>query len=86
MATAAQPTVADRLEAMLTEHLCLGGKDPSVPFDWDANLVNDLGADSLDQVELAVAFEEAFNVSIDDDTVDSWNTPADMRRTIEALV
>ena len=33
----------------------------------DASFVDDLGADSLDQVELVMAFEEAFNVEIPDE-------------------
>ncbi|MGO9612665.1 MAG: acyl carrier protein [Dissulfurispiraceae bacterium] len=33
----------------------------------DASFVEDLGADSLDTVELVMAFEEAFNIEIPDD-------------------
>ncbi|MEJ2314174.1 MAG: acyl carrier protein [Nitrospirota bacterium] len=33
----------------------------------DASFVDDLGADSLDTVELVMAFEEAFNVQIPDE-------------------
>lgn len=36
----------------------------------DANFANDLGADSLDTVELVMAIEEAFNIEIPDETAE----------------
>ena len=42
-----------------------------------AGFVDDLGADSLDQVELVMAFEEAFDVEIPDEDAEKISTVAD---------
>ena len=43
----------------------------------DANFVEDLGADSLDQVELVMAFEEEFGVEIPDEAAEKIRTISD---------
>ena len=40
----------------------------------DANFINDLGADSLDQVELIMQLEEEFNIEISDEEAESLTT------------
>jgi len=40
----------------------------------DADILQDLGADSLDQVELVMAFEEAFDIEIADEDAERCNT------------
>jgi len=42
----------------------------------EAHFVNDLGADSLDQVELVMAFEEEFGLEISDDEAQKLDTVA----------
>ena len=42
-----------------------------------ANFIDDLGADSLDLVELVMAFEEEFNIEIPDDVQESIRTVGD---------
>jgi acyl carrier protein len=42
-----------------------------------ASFVDDLGADSLDQVELIMAFEDAFDVEIPDDDEEKFKTVKD---------
>jgi acyl carrier protein len=42
-----------------------------------ASFVDDLGADSLDQVELVMAFEEEFNIEIPDDAAEKIATVSD---------
>lgn len=42
-----------------------------------ASFVDDLGADSLDQVELIMAFEDAFNVEIPDEDAEKLKTVKD---------
>ena len=42
-----------------------------------ASFVDDLGADSLDQVELVMAFEEAFGIEIPDDEAEKIQTVKD---------
>ncbi len=48
-----------------------------------ASFVDDLGADSLDVVELAMAFEEKFGVEIPDDDMDKIRTVGDAIKYIE---
>lgn len=43
----------------------------------EASFVEDFGADSLDQVELVMAFEEEFDVQIPDDVAEKIKTVAD---------
>ncbi|NOY86782.1 MAG: acyl carrier protein [Deltaproteobacteria bacterium] len=46
-------------------------------IDVSANFVNDLGADSLDVVELVMAFEEAFDLEIPDEEAEKIQTVQD---------
>ena len=43
----------------------------------NSSFVDDLGADSLDQVELVMAFEEEFNIEIPDDAAEKIATVSD---------
>ncbi len=49
----------------------------------DASFTNDLGADSLDTVELIMEFEKEFNITIPDDEAEKIATVADAIRYIE---
>lgn len=44
----------------------------------EANLTNDIGADSLDAVELNMALEEAFGISISDEDLMTFKTVKDI--------
>ena len=59
--------VAERVKKIVVEHL---GVDPEKVVD-EANFIEDLGADSLDTVELVMAFEEEFGVEIPDDAAEA---------------
>jgi acyl carrier protein len=48
-----------------------------------ASFVDDLGADSLDQVELVMAFEEAFDVEIPDEAAEKIRTVKDAIEYLE---
>ena len=50
----------------------------------DANFVDDLGADSLDQVELIMALEDEFDVEIPDDEAEKLKTVQDALNYIDA--
>lgn len=50
----------------------------------DASIIDDLGADSLDIVELIMAFEEEFSVEIPDETAEKINTIGDIIEYINA--
>ncbi len=49
----------------------------------DASFMEDLGADSLDTVELVMAFEEEFNVEIPDDAAETIVTVGDAIKFLE---
>ena len=50
----------------------------------EASFTNDLGADSLDTVELIMAFENVFEITIPDDQAEKISTVADAIAFIEA--
>ena len=56
-------SVEDRVKAIIVEQLGVDADE----VNPDASFVEDLGADSLDTVELIMAFEEEFGVEISDD-------------------
>jgi acyl carrier protein len=57
-----EPTIAERLKNLIVEQL---GVD-EMEVTPDASIISDLGADSLDTVELCMAVEEEFGIEIDD--------------------
>ena len=65
--------VSERVKKIVVEHL---GVDEGKVTD-DASFIDDLGADSLDTVELVMAFEEEFGVEIPDDAAESILTVKD---------
>ncbi len=50
----------------------------------DANFTNDLGADSLDTLELIMAFEEAFDIKIPEEEAENIATVGDAIKYIES--
>ena len=66
--------VADKVKKIIAEHL---GIDDMDKITDDAKFIDDLGADSLDTVELVMAFEEAFNVEIPDEKAETILTVGD---------
>ncbi len=52
----------------------------------DASILDDLGADSLDVVELVMTLEEAFDVEVPDEAVDEMRTIGDVQRFVESRV
>lgn len=65
--------VAERVKKIVVEHL---GAEESSVVDT-ASFIDDLGADSLDTVELVMAFEEEFGVDIPDDAAEKIMTVKD---------
>ncbi len=49
----------------------------------EASFINDLGADSLDIVELVMAFEQAFNIQIPDEDSEKVQTVGDVYKYLE---
>ncbi|HAT49441.1 MAG: acyl carrier protein [Nitrospirae bacterium] len=63
-------TIAERVKKIVVEQLQV---EASQVTD-DANFVDDLGADSLDTVELVMALEEEFGMEIPDDAAEKIQT------------
>ena len=70
---------AERVKKIVVEHLGVEGDKVTE----EASFIDDLGADSLDIVELVMAFEEEFGVEIPDDAVEKITTVKDAIDYIE---
>ncbi len=71
--------VATKVKKIIVEHL---GVDEAKVTD-EASFIDDLGADSLDTVELVMAFEEEFGSEISDSEAEKILTVGDAIRFIE---
>ena len=65
--------ISSKVKKIVADHL---GIDEAKVTD-EASFIDDLGADSLDTVELVMAFEEAFDVEIPDDKAETILTVGD---------
>ena len=72
----------EKIQAMLAEALNL----PIEKVTPDSKIVDDLGADSLDVVELLSQLEEEYGIVIPDDQAKHLVTVADVANAIEALM
>ena len=68
-----QGSIEERARQMVVEQL---GVEPHT-VTAEAHFINDLGADSLDNVELVMAFEEEFDIEIPDDAAEHIQTVGD---------
>ncbi len=71
--------IADRVKGIVVEHLGVEGEKVVT----EASFIDDLGADSLDTVELVMAFEEEFGIEIPDDAAETIQTVGDAVSFIE---
>jgi acyl carrier protein len=71
--------IASRVKAIIVDKL---GVDEN-EVTSEANFTNDLGADSLDTVELIMEFEKEFNIAIPDDQAEGITTVGDAVKYIE---
>ena len=76
MATSA---IESKVKSIIADQLGVG-EDEIKP---ESSFIEDLGADSLDIVELVMAFEEEFGVEIPDDAAEKINTVGDANKYIE---
>ena len=72
--------VAEKVKKIIAEHL---GIDDMEKITEDAKFIDDLGADSLDTVELVMAFEEEFGSEISDSEAEKILTVGDAVKFIE---
>jgi acyl carrier protein len=75
----AEKSVADRVKEIIVEQLGVN-PDQVTP---EAKFIEDLGADSLDTVELVMAFEEEFGAEIPDEDAEKLQTVGDVNKYIE---
>ena len=69
----------DRVRRIVCEQLGVGEEEVSL----SASFIDDLGADSLDTVELVMALEEAFDIEIPDEAAEGIATVGDAVKFIE---
>ena len=63
-------SVEDRLQKIVCEQLGVSAEEVKL----EASFIDDLGADSLDTVELVMAFEEEFEIEIPDEEAEGIQT------------
>ncbi|MBB4660133.1 MULTISPECIES: acyl carrier protein [Parvularcula] len=71
--------IAERVQKITVEHLDVDASK----VEPKASFIDDLGADSLDIVELVMAFEEEFDIEIPDDAAETIQTVGDAIKFIE---
>jgi len=71
--------IASRVKAIIVDKLGVDEKEVTN----EASFTNDLGADSLDTVELIMEFEKEFNIAIPDDQAEKISTVGDAVSYIE---
>lgn len=74
-------TTFDKVKAIVVEQLSVDEAEVAI----DSTFIDDLGADSLDIVELIMAFEEEFNVEIPDDVAEKIKTVKDTVEYIDSV-
>lgn len=73
-------TTADRVRDIIRAELLNGDSKPVADF---RRIQDDLGADSLDVIELVMEIETAFNISIPDEDIDKLRTVGDFVEYVE---
>lgn len=71
--------ITSRVKAIIVDRLGVDENEVTA----EATFTNDLGADSLDTVELIMEFEKEFNIAIPDDQAEKISTVADAIKYIE---
>ena len=76
---AADPKIQDKVIEIVCDQLGVS-KDKVTP---ETSFINDLGADSLDTVELVMEFEEEFDINIPDEDAEKIQTVGDAIKYIQ---
>ena len=77
--TMSQEEIFQKVQSIVSEQLSVESSE----VKSDSNFQNDLGADSLDTVELVMALEEAFDIEIPDEAAEGIATVGDAVKFIE---
>ena len=70
----AEKTIEERVKAIIVDQLDVNPEQVTS----EARFIDDLGADSLDTVELVMAFEEEFNVEVPDEDAEKLQSVGDV--------
>lgn len=71
--------IEQKVTFIVSEQMGLGAEE----IKPESKFVGDLGADSLDSVELAMALEEEFNIEIPDEDIEKMETVEDAIKYVE---
>tara|TARA_A100001037_G_scaffold81787_1_gene73873 strand:- start:3660 stop:3926 length:267 start_codon:yes stop_codon:yes gene_type:complete len=74
-----QEAILEKVRSIVSEQLSVDAGEVKA----ESNFQNDLGADSLDTVELVMALEEAFDIEIPDEAAEGITTVGDAVKYIE---
>jgi acyl carrier protein len=74
--------LAGRICTIVADHLGVDVREVTP----EANILDDLGADSLDVVELVMSLEDAFDIQVDDEEVEAMRTIRDIQQFVIAHV
>ena len=66
-------SIEERVKAIIIKQLDVDNK----PVTFESSFINDLGADSLDIVELVMEFEDTFDINIPDEDAEKIQTVGD---------
>ncbi len=72
-------SIEERVKEIITKQMDISKEQVTL----ETSFVNDLGADSLDTVELVMEFEDAFNINIPDEEAEKIQTVGDAVKYIE---
>lgn len=72
-------SVEERVKKIITKQMDISEEQVTL----ESSFVNDLGADSLDTVELVMEFEDEFNINIPDEEAEKIQTVGDAVKFIE---
>ncbi|MFT4546319.1 MAG: acyl carrier protein [Verrucomicrobiales bacterium] len=73
------PSIEEKVKDIIVEQLSVNAEQ----VNPDAKFIEDLGADSLDTVELVMAFEEEFSIEVPDEEAEKLQTVGDVIRFVE---
>ncbi len=75
-------SVKEKVRALVCEQLGVDGAE----LTSEANILEDLGADSLDVVELVMAIEETFDIEVPDEDAEGMRTLGDVEKYVSSRV
>jgi len=79
-----EANIAENINKVIEEHLII--TSTQLPIISTQLLYEDLNADSISNLEIAMTLEMRFSIHISDEQIAKWKTVADIHKTIEELL